>query len=131
MIGQTGIYIRLTVGELEGLVRERLGDHIEWMEFESLLAFEDHMSLLKLRYSSYESLISSGIEYFNQVFNEREIEEVGTDEKWYSISLTFNQLKPFLEELLSQQLGTTFRLTSIEDVQKDYQERFIFLGTQC
>lgn len=131
MIGQTGIYIRLTVGELEGLVREQLGDHIEWMEFESLLAFEDHMSLLKLRYSSYESLISSGIEYFNQVFNEREIEEVGTDEKWYSISLTFNQLKPFLEELLSQQLGTTFRLTSIEDVQKDYQERFIFLGTQC
>ena len=56
MIGQTGIYIRLTVGELEGLVREQLGDHIEWMEFESLLAFEDHMSLLKLRYSSYKNV---------------------------------------------------------------------------
>lgn len=129
MIGETGIYIRLTVGELEGLVRERLGDYIEWMEFDSLLEFEEHMSLLKLRYSSYEALITSGIENFNQVFNEHDVEEDETDENGYSISLTFNQLKPFLEELLSQQIGTTFRLTGIEDVQKDNQERLVFLGT--
>lgn len=131
MIGETGIYIRLTVGELEGLVRERLGNHIEWMEFDSLLEFEEHMSLLKLQYSSYEALITSGIENFNQVFNEHDVEEDETDENGYSISLTFNQLKPFLEELLSQQIGTTFRLTGIEDVQKDNQERLVFLGTQC
>ena len=126
---QTGTYIRLSVETLETLFKERLGDAIQRMELESLLVFEEHMSLLTLQYPSYEALMASGIENFNRVFNENEIEMDDSAEKQYSVSFTFNQLKPLLEELLSQQLGIRFQLSGIEDVQQDEQEQFIFLGT--
>lgn len=126
---QTGTYVRVNVEALEALFKERLGDAIQRIELESLLVFEEHMSLLTVHYSSYDALMESGIMNFNRVFNENEIEVDDSAEKQYSVSFTFNQLKPLLEELLSQQLGIRFQLSGIEDVQQDEQEQFIFLGT--
>lgn len=100
--------VQLNLSELEHQFIEVFGRHLDRVDLEGLKDSSLHYPILTLTYDSQSALLHDGIEYFNHLFSDHEIEVIETTSPLYRVDLYFETLIPLLERWIQEEMHEGF-----------------------